>query len=141
MEQERALVMAGPRGVTKHQMIPAIREHIDNPDNIKKLYRDYPETFLGSLKYIPQSERNKVNLIIEINEDMNEEKAELEQRLRPSRKGITYHQIIPALERASDNEDFKEIRLIRKYYPEKFQGSMKYIAKKYLDNITKALSE
>ena len=138
------LVKVGPRGVTRHQMIPAIRENLENPENIKKLYQEYPETFMGSLKYIPKGERAQIMPVIEEGQEIsptNEEKMLLEQRLRPARKGVTYHQIIPALERASDNEDFAEIRLIKKYYPEKFKGSMRYIAKRYIENINKAFEE
>jgi hypothetical protein len=141
---EERLVMAGPRGVTRHQMIPAIRENVDKPENILKLYQKYPETFMGSLKYIPKGEKALIMPVIEENHEIspiNEEKMLLEQRLRPARKGITYHQIIPALERASEDKNFKEIQLIKKYYPEKFQGSMKYIAKRYMPNIEQALSE
>lgn len=124
------LIQAGKRGVTKHQMIPAIKENVDDAEALKTLYSNYNETFLGSLRYVNKAIRDKVHEVIEITEDDDTKKA-LEARLKPKRKGVTYHQIIMALEDAADRDDMEEIKLIRKYYPEKYNGSMKYVSKKY----------
>jgi hypothetical protein len=124
------LIQAGKRGVTKHQMIPAIKENVDDAEALKTLYSNYNETFLGSLRYVNKAVRDKVHEVIEIVED-DDIKKELEARLKPKRKGVTYHQIIMALEDAVDRDDMEEIKLIRKYYPEKYNNSMKYVSKKY----------
>lgn len=46
------LVIPGNKGVTNKQMIPAIKENIENEDNLRLLYAQYPKAFKGSTKYI-----------------------------------------------------------------------------------------
>jgi len=126
---DERIVIAGPRGVTKHQMIAAIERNIDNPDNIKRLKDEYPATFAGSLRYVKKSIRLKATEIIgSIEED--EEKIELTKMLNPSRKGVTYHQIIVTIEKAFENQDYEIIKKIAKHFPEQLRGAKKYIVKK-----------
>jgi len=134
MADVKNLIEPGPRGITKHQMIPAIKENIENEENIKVLYENFSDTFSGSLRYVGKAVREKAIAIIGEVAD-NEEKKALTERLKPKRKGVTFHQVITALETAAENQDFNEIRLIQKYYPEKFRGSMKYVSKKYREAI------
>ncbi len=135
------LIIAGPRGVTKHQMIPAIVRNIENPENIKRLADEYPATFTGSLRYVKKNIRDAVAAIIgDIDNDtVDEEKFALLQILKPERKGVTYHQVIPALENAAENGDYAMINKIKKYFPEQFRGSLKYMAKKYHDALETAM--
>ena len=133
------IISAGVRGVTKHQMIPAITNNIDNAKAIKMLATRYPATFNGALRYVKKAIRVKAYAIVGKNDIVDNEKFELIQKLEPSRKGVTYHQIIPALEHACDDKDFATIVKIRKHFPEQFQGSLRYMAKKYHAALSAAL--
>lgn len=133
------LVEEGKRGRTKHQMIAAIKKNVDNPENLKVMARVYGETFAGSLRYVGKAVRNKVLEVVDVpNYDDDDTFKALNERLRPKRKGVTFHQIIIALEDAVERNDFEEVRLIKKYYPEKVKGSQRYISKKYLSAIEEA---
>ena len=138
-EGDPRLVIPGPRGVTKHQMIAAITRNADNPDNIRSLAEDYPATFRGSLRYVKKDVRDKVREVIGEDDIVDQEKFNLLQKLNPGRKGITYHQVIIAVENASEDHNLAFISQIAKYFPEQFRGSMRYIAKKYHSTIEKAL--
>lgn len=133
------IITAGQRGVTKHQMIPAINNNIENTKAIKMLASHYPATFNGALRYVKKAVRLAAYAIVGKNDVVDNEKFELIQKLEPSRKGITYHQIIPALEHACDDKDYAMIVKIRKHFPEQFHGSLKYMAKKYHATLSAAL--
>lgn len=140
-EGDSRIIIAGPRGVTKHQMIDAITRNVDNPDNIKQLMNDYPATFAGSLRYVKKNVRDAVTAIVgDINaEAVDEEKFELLQILKPKRKGVTYNQIIIALEHACESNDLELITKLHKHFPEQFKGSLRYMGKKYHETLEKAL--
>jgi hypothetical protein len=53
-------IEAGPRGVTKHQMIPAIKANINNPEALRQLAKDYPTVFNGSVRYLLKKEMQAV---------------------------------------------------------------------------------
>ena len=135
------IILPGPRGVTKHQMIAAINRNIDIPANIEQLAISYPSTFYGSLKYVKKAIREKAYEIVGKPDDAHDfEKAQLIQLLQPSRKGITYLQVIIALEKAADDCNYTLINKIYKYFPEQFTGALKYMAKKYSPALTTALN-
>jgi hypothetical protein len=135
------VILPGPRGVTKHQMIAAINRNIDIPANIEQLATSYPSTFYGSLQYVKKAVREKAYEIVgKPDTSLDQEKMELIQLLQPSRKGITYHQVIIALEKAADECDYVLINKIYKYFPEQFTGALKYMAKKYSAALTTALN-
>jgi hypothetical protein len=47
------LIYKGKKGITNFQMIPAMKENIDNKDNLMELYNIKPEVFKSSVKYLP----------------------------------------------------------------------------------------
>ena len=135
------LIIPGPRGITKHQMLAAIIREIDSPDNLLTLYKSYPFTYEGSLRYLKSAERQAAKVVIPSPSGENNDKNKLKliQLLQPARKGITRHQIICLLERCVMKEDYEVIQQIIKYFPEQFQGSLRYIAKKDYPVIETAL--
>ena len=125
------VIEAGPRGVTKHQMIPAIKENINNIEVLANLYKEYPTVFRGSVRYLHKNEMDVIFKHFNINTEINEEYAILLNKLNPSRKGVTYHQIINAVKEAKDNNDKNIVVLIKKYYGDLLAKCAKYLRKDY----------
>jgi len=123
-------IEAGPRGVTKHQMIPAIKANINNPEALRQLAKDYPTVFNGSVRYLLKKEMQAVQKAVGTTE-ISEEHAKLIARLNPSRKGVTYHQILAAVKEAAEQNDKNMIVLIKKYYKDLLEKSAKYLRKDY----------
>ena len=124
------VITPGKKGVTKHQMIPAIKNNIDNVEVLKKLAKDYPTIFNGSVRYLHKAEKEKISKIFGSTE-ISQEQANLIKRLNPNRKGITYHQIINAVKEATTNNDKNMITLIKKYYNDLLNKCAKYMKKEY----------
>jgi hypothetical protein len=134
------LIEAGRNGVTKHQMIPAIMKHYDNVSALNELKAKYPETFVGSLRYIKKSIREQVINATNSSEESlyTEEYKALVKAMNPSRKGITYHQIINTIKDAYTSNNKSIIKLIKKYFPEKLANSIRYLDKKHQAFISEA---
>ena len=124
------IITPGKKGVTKHQMIPAIKANINNPEALRQLAKDYPTVFNGSVRYLLKKEMQAVHEAVGTTE-INEEHAKLIAKLNPSRKGVTYHQILAAVKEAAEQNDKNMIVLIKKYYKDLLEKSAKYLRKDY----------
>ena len=62
--QNEPLIEQGKRGVTNKQMIEALMKHKDNTENWNSLFKQYPDIFISTAKYLPPELRlNAVTLI------------------------------------------------------------------------------
>ena len=124
------VIEAGPRGVTKNQMIPAIKANLNNEAVLKQLVSEYPTVFHGSLRYLHKADMMKVQEIVGARE-INDEQAKLIAVLKPSRKGITYNQILHAVRAAKEANDKHMVKLIKKYYGDLLAKCSRYLRKDY----------
>ena len=135
-EEVDSYIEKGKHGVTRHQMIPAINNNMDNHDVLVALYHYFPNTFKASIRYIKIKAKN---IIIDIfGEDIlkvSQEELALINKLQPKRKGVTMNQIIKAIEKAVNAGDFDLVAQIQKYFPEYYSNSVKYINKPVVEKI------
>ena len=61
------LIAAGKKGISNTQMIPAMKAHIDNLDNLRTLQTTYPEVFASSIKYMSKKEQEVLTTIVPVN--------------------------------------------------------------------------
>lgn len=126
----------GPHGITKHQMIPAIDTYHDNRDVVIALYKNFPDTFASSLRYVKKASRMAVRDIL--GDDVSKcspDKLALIEELEPKRKGVSMHQIINGVEGAVDAGDFEKVARIQKHFPEFYKRAKRYIKKPTLEKI------
>lgn len=135
-EEIRNYIEEGRHGVTRHQMIPAINNNIDNPEVIIALRKHFPNTFKASLRYCHKASRTKCMEIF--GEDVSKctaEELQLINDLKPSRKGISMNQIIQYVEQAVEEGEFDKVAKVQKYFPEYYLKSVKYIKKPVVEKI------
>ena len=63
--QNEPLIEQGTRGVTNRQMLEAIEKHKDNGENLNTLFKEYPDIFISSAKYLPPETRTKAVTVIQ----------------------------------------------------------------------------
>ena len=63
--QNEPLIEQGTRGVTNRQMLEAIAKHQDSNENLNTLFKQYPDIFISSSKYLPPETRTKAVTIIQ----------------------------------------------------------------------------
>jgi hypothetical protein len=127
-EELKNYIIEGKHGVTKHQMIPAIQNNIDNKDVIKSLYKYFPDTFSTSVRYLHKNEKEM--LIQYFKRDVSvitQEKMELINELKPSKKGINMRQIIHKVEECVVAGNYELVMKIKTHFPEYFERSRRYI--------------
>ena len=59
------LIEQGKRGITNKQMHIAIMKHKDNDENLNTLFKQYPDIFISTAKYLPPEIRTKAVTIIQ----------------------------------------------------------------------------
>ncbi len=59
------LIEEGKRGVTNSQMIEALKKHKDIPENWDILFKQYPDVFISTAKYLPPELRTKAVTLIQ----------------------------------------------------------------------------
>ena len=59
------LIEQGKRGITNKQMHIAIMKHKDNDENLNTLFKQYPDIFISTAKYLPPETRTKAVTIIQ----------------------------------------------------------------------------
>lgn len=132
-------VESGVYGVTNHQMIPFINENIDNKEAIVKAHSDYPEVFENSLRYVKKNIRAQVTEYIgEV--VLTDEKVVLINYLKPSRKGITRHQIINGINDSIKKNDVKMLSMIAKNFKQLVETSLRYINKSNREMMMKVMN-
>jgi predicted nucleic acid-binding Zn-ribbon protein len=122
-------VEKGAYGVTNHQMIPFINANIDNKEAIVKAAAMYEDTFKNSVRYLRKPIRMKVAEYLQNLDEVDEDKMRLVNYLKPSRKGITRHQVIPAINEAVESKNYVMLIGIKKYFPQVFVDSLVYVKK------------
>jgi hypothetical protein len=135
-QELKSYIMEGRYGVTKHQMIPAIQNNIDNKDVIKALYKYYPDTFSTCVRYLHKKEKEM--LLQYFKKDVStisQEKMELINILKPSKKGISMRQIIQKVEESVSAGDINLTMQIRLHFPEYFERSRRYIKRSINEKI------
>lgn len=60
-----ALIEQGKRGVTNTQMLEALKKHKDNDDNWNTLFKQYPDIFISTAKYLPPELKKKAVALIQ----------------------------------------------------------------------------
>ena len=60
-----SLIEQGKRGVTNRQMIDALIKHKDNTDNWNTLFKQYPDIFISTAKYLPPELRTMAVTLIQ----------------------------------------------------------------------------
>lgn len=59
------LIEEGKRGVTNTQMLEALKKHKDKPENWDILFKQYPDIFISTAKYLPPELRTKAVTLIQ----------------------------------------------------------------------------
>ena len=60
-----SLIEQGKRGITNKQMHEALTKHKDNADNWNALFKQYPDIFISTAKYLPPELRAKAVSLIQ----------------------------------------------------------------------------
>lgn len=59
------LIEQGKRGVTNTQMLEALKKHKDNDENWNTLFKQYPDIFISTAKYLPPELKKKAVTLIQ----------------------------------------------------------------------------
>lgn len=140
-------IETGKRGVvTNQEMIPAIKNNIENAEVLKELYETYNEVFNSSMKYLSKKEMNKIEEFgIQIEKHERKSIIRFDEETESIKKGyivsgkrtITNQQMLPAIKVNIDNVD--ALRTLRNDYREVFESSMKYLSVKTQNLIREVL--
>ena len=121
-------IIEGKHGVTKHQMIPAIQNNIDNKEVIKALYKYFPDTFSTTVRYLHKDEKATLKKYFKRDVSaISQEKMEMINILKPSKKGISMRQIIRKVEEYMSEGNIEMVMQIKAHFPEYFERSRRYI--------------
>ena len=118
-------ITPGPTGVTNEQMRPALKKWIAerNVEALTLIHDTYRQQFEHTMRYVSVKER--AYLVAQFGEPIvDPEKMALTNRLKPGRVGVTNKHVAAALEQAVVDRDSKLILLIRKHFPDRFEGAM-----------------
>ena len=76
-------------------------------------------------KYMETNTVKEENILL-----LDSKKLNLEEIIKPGKKGVTNFQMIPVIKIAVDNNDFKVVNFMRNIYKDVFVSTLKYIGKK-----------